>query len=322
MVTRHFKKVTNDIYLGLPDPGIQHSLKLVAKVIQSMANLNTVCVVFGYNSNADTQFVIFKAGQKEISMRGIRDFITGNMPRMQEYLREVSTPKPPIYSKHRFEDRDDRYVSNHLAQHKATLPVLERESVPAYPHYIDPARELAIITSAVVRQSRDVDNRATARDFDDTALKHLCDVCFEVESEALQRVNELATRLAQERRRASAVAVWTKDPIPMLTPQSPPPSVPASVVKHEASFSSGHQTSAKLPEVEPQLAGKYHADLAGPSPNAYTGDYSQGGSLEVKSGDSPEFFIPEVSDDGTRRVKSFMRGIFSSEPKNSSKGRY
>jgi hypothetical protein len=29
-------------WLGLPDPAIQRSLKLVAKVMQSMANLNTV----------------------------------------------------------------------------------------------------------------------------------------------------------------------------------------------------------------------------------------------------------------------------------------
>jgi hypothetical protein len=42
----HFKSnmpYTN--WLGLPDPAIQRSLKLVAKVVQSMANLNTVRIL-------------------------------------------------------------------------------------------------------------------------------------------------------------------------------------------------------------------------------------------------------------------------------------
>ncbi|KAF9453816.1 Rho GTPase activation protein [Macrolepiota fuliginosa MF-IS2] len=294
------------LYSGLPDPAIQRSLKLIAKVIQSLANLNT-------------------ADRKEISMAGIRDFIKDNMPRMIEYLTAVSTPKSSMYSNHRFEDPDDRTVLKNLAQRKATLPVLERESVPASPHHIDPPRELAIITSAVIRHSRDINNRTRCRRLDDITLERLCSACFEVEEEALQRVNELVTRLAQERRRASASAAWKTNAASLSTSQSLS-SVPTVAPRRKQSISSSHYAPTTTIEIAPPPVQKPQSDWV--TLNSSPREHSHI-STEVPVDDvitkweSPEPPVPEVSDDGAKRKRSFIiRGIFGSEFKGGGKSRH
>lgn len=289
-----------------------------------MANLNTVRPLEPRTRCPEVSTQISKADQKEISMTGIRDFIKDNMPRMMEYLRAVSTPRSSIYSNHRFEDRDDRSVLNNLAQHKATLPVLERESVPALPHYIDPARELAIVASAVVRHSRDINNKTKARKLGDVALERLCAACFEVEGEALQRVNELATRLAQERRRASASAAWIKNSASLSTSQ-PLASSSTSIQGRESSLS--HYASSTMLEVVSHPVGGSHPDKVTPIRG-----YSRNGNIEVASADaggsvvskweSLEPPVLEVLDDGAKRKKSFMRGIFGGESKSGNKSRH
>lgn len=263
-------------------------------------------------------------------MGGIRDFVKDNMPRMMDYLATVSTPKPSMYSSFRFEDRDDRYVLNNLTQHKATLPILERESVPASPHYIDSAREMAIITSAVIRHSRDVSNKTRPRRLDDAALERLCTACFEVEEEALQRVNELATRLAQERRRASASAAWVRNSAPLSTTQSFT-SIPASVSRPKTSLPSTRSVSTTTFELVPQSVARPTPDQPGLSSTSPVGSsYSERVEpLATNIRDSgvpkwqlPELPVPGVSDDGAKRKKSFMRGIFGGESKSTSRPRH
>jgi hypothetical protein len=241
-----------------------------------------------------------------MSMAPIRDFIKHNMPRMMEYLSAVSTAKPTLYSNSRLDDREGRHVLNNLTRHKGTLPVLDRESVYEPPHYIDPSRELATITSSVIRHSRDMNDRSRARKLENTALERLCTACFEVETEALQRVNELATRLAQERRRASASAAWTKQTI--LLPKSPsmgslptPKSVLPSI------------TDAPSVTLRLQPAGKPDHELGASSPPHATEhafgekpDSVENGTAQWGQPDS----VPETLDEGAKRKKSFMRGIF------------
>ncbi|KXN90023.1 Ras GTPase-activating protein gap-2 [Leucoagaricus sp. SymC.cos] len=275
---------------GLPDPAIHRSLKLVAKVIQSMANLNA------------------KGDQKEISMAPLREFIKQNMSRMMDYLAVVSTTRTTLYSTQRPDDRENRHAMNNLMVHIGSLPTLERESVAKPPSLIDPSRELAIITSAIIRYSRDVNNKTRARKLDNAALESLCTACFEVEAEALQRVNELAIRLAQERRRASASAAWSqhsamisKSPslgsIPNSKSSLPPTAyMPSTLQSHES-----HPRLLSLPEPEPGPAG----NTPGGKVDIGRIDIGEGGTTRWSESTS------ENPDEGAKRKKSFMRGIFS-----------
>lgn len=313
-------------WIGLPDPAIQRSLKLVAKVIQSMANLNTVGA-FGARISIRGLATLPKADQREISMSGIRDFIKDNMPRMMDYLATVSTPKPSMYSSFRFEERNDRYSLNNLIQKKARLSTLERESVPASPHYIDPSREMAIITSNVIRHSRDPSSKIRPRVLGDQNLEHLCSTCFDVEGEALHRVNELATQLSRERKKAFTSTTWSRSN--SSSTQEPLTSTPALDSGHKISIHSTRPASTALPQVILQPVVEILSGRANPSTNPTAVGYSQsekadpvvtntGGSSLQKSLDPP---ASESLDDGAKRKRSFIRGIFGGEPKNSGRPR-
>ncbi|KAF5355628.1 hypothetical protein D9756_003766 [Leucocoprinus leucothites] len=272
---------------GLPDPAIQRSLKLIAKVIQSLANLNT-------------------SDQKEMAMIPLREFNKQNIPRMMEYLKAVSTTKSGLYSNPKLDSHEGRHVSTILARHKEILPVLERESVPEPPHYIDLSRELAIITSAVARHSRDMNNKTGARKFDDVALDSLCAACFEVEAEALQRVKELATRLAKERRQASASAAWSKHPTSL--PKSPS----LGSVQHSGYAPPGileprsQLTSKSLQESGPSPLPQAPSHVFEEKPDVIKSDTGENDKVKWSQAET----LPEVSDDVAKRKRSFMRGIF------------
>src|ERR1700712_4185286 len=81
------------------------------------------------------------------------------------------------------------------------MAVLSRESIPM-PLVPDVPKQLAIITSAVIRNSRDFHARAKPNDPTDRPLNEFCSRCFEVEESALHRVSQLATRISSDRRRA------------------------------------------------------------------------------------------------------------------------
>jgi hypothetical protein len=260
-------------------------------------------------------------------MDRIRDFIKDNKPRMMDYLATVSTPKPSMYSSFRFGDRNDRYVLNNLVQKKTTLSALERESVPASPHYIDPSREMAIITSSVVRHSRDPSSKFRPRVLGDQNLDQLCSVCFEVEEEALHRVNELATRLSQERRRAFASAAWGRNN-PSVTQETSAP-IPANESGRKVSFPPTRSNPTPLPQVVLQpvmeiTPGRANPSLS-PTPITYLHgekadsiEADTGGSKLQTSSDPP---VSQSLDDGAKRKRSFIRGIFGGEPKNSGRPR-
>ncbi|KIM48201.1 hypothetical protein M413DRAFT_224313 [Hebeloma cylindrosporum] len=169
---------------GLPSLPVQRSLTLIAKVIQSLANLNATV-------------------QKETFMRGVQDFLKDSLPAMVDYLVVVSTPLDENHSTYSDEsNRHDRLnVVNGLRQRTNNMTVLDRESVPILPHLLDIPKHLAIITSAVIRSSRDLNARSQTRDSTDLAVEEFCAKCFEVEEEALFRVSQLATKLATEHHR-------------------------------------------------------------------------------------------------------------------------
>ncbi|KAF8168097.1 Rho GTPase activation protein [Crassisporium funariophilum] len=171
---------------GLPSPPVQRSLTLIAKVIQRIANLNTTA-------------------QKEPFMRGVQDFLKDSLPAMIDYIAVVSTPasETGVPNSGDGMDRHDRLnVVNALRQRTRKMTVLDREAVPILPHLLDIPKHLAIITSAVIRSSRDFNTRPrTGDDGEDAiaaAVDEFCAKCFEVEEDALLRVSQLATKLASE----------------------------------------------------------------------------------------------------------------------------
>ncbi|KAF8216242.1 Rho GTPase activation protein [Mycena galopus ATCC 62051] len=172
---------------GMPSVPVQRSLTLIAKVIQSLANLNVTV-------------------QKEDFMRGVKDFLKDSMPAMIDYILVVSTPsktsESDSYSQEDPSERHERLaVVNALRQRVSQMAVLSRESIPM-PLTPDVPKQLAIITSAVIRNSRDYHARAKPGDPSDRPVNDFCSRCFEVEEFALHRVSQLATRISSDRRRA------------------------------------------------------------------------------------------------------------------------
>ena len=138
-------------------------------------------------------------------MRGVQDFLRDSVPAMIDYIKLVSTPtseSPPSLGDDI--NRHDRIsVANALRHRTKTMTILDRESVPILPHLLDVPRHLAIITSAVIRGSRELSTRPRTGDDTDLAVDEFCSKCYEIEQEALLRVSQLAARLASASRRPS-----------------------------------------------------------------------------------------------------------------------
>ncbi|KAI0669886.1 Rho GTPase activation protein [Trametes maxima] len=194
---------------GLPDVPIQRSLTLIAKVVQSLANLNPTV-------------------QKEEYMRGVKDFLSDSLHAMIDYIVVVSTPevgsKAPS-TPHTSDHHERLRIMNALRQRGATTPVLYREAIPLLPHLLDIPRHLAIITSVVVRYSRTQSfqpNKSTGPE--DKFFSEFSSRCLEVEEQALFRVSKLA---AKPRRQHSEPAILPiVPPMPANIPLPPSPSSP------------------------------------------------------------------------------------------------
>ncbi|KAF8274095.1 Rho GTPase activation protein [Lactarius quietus] len=157
---------------GLPDLPVQRSLTLIAKVIQSLANLNT-------------------AVQKEDFMRGVRSFLTERLSEMFEYILIVSTPRPSEPHQPQSEEAHIRHrVVRVLHERKRSMPELQRETIPHLPHFLDIPRHLAIITSSVSRNSRSLPPPQ------DPLVADLFSQCHDVEQQALSDVShQMAPRV-------------------------------------------------------------------------------------------------------------------------------
>jgi len=136
-------------------------------------------------------------------MRGVQDFLKESIPAMIDYISIVSTPidEIPLSMSGDAMDRHDKInIVNTIRQRTRNMTVLDRESVPILPHLLDVPKHLAIITSAVVRSSRELSARIRTGDDIDIAVDKFCAKCFEIEEEALERVSHLAKQLASKRR--------------------------------------------------------------------------------------------------------------------------
>lgn len=164
---------------------------------------------------------------------------------MIDYILVVSNPSKEGYAHSgSMYDRHDRLnVVNSLRERGSMKPVLDREAIPMLPHLLDIPRHLAIITSAVIRRSRDYLAQDRTGDANDKALFEFCSKCFAVEEHALTRVSQLATRISSGHRRPSASGSWANMK-PLRSPSSP----------ISAGSSPGRRRAAKRPSTAPSMS--------------------------------------------------------------------
>ncbi|KAL1951926.1 hypothetical protein VTO73DRAFT_1075 [Trametes versicolor] len=228
---------------GLPDVPVQRSLTLIAKVVQSLANLNPTV-------------------QKEDYMRGVKDFLNDSLHAMIDYILVVSTPETgnkgpstPLSS-----DKHERLrIMNALRQRSATAPVLHREAIPLLPYMLDIPRHLAVVTSVVVRYSRtqnfqaakpSVSSNSNGSGTDDRFFAEFCSRCMEVEEQALFRVSKLAAR---PRRQYSEPAIFPLPRVPSMPTNIPLPPSPSSPLKSPLR---GRKISSASPRLKSRKSGR------------------------------------------------------------------
>lgn len=139
-------------------------------------------------------------------MAGVKDFLTTSLPAMVDYIAAVSAPLDDPYPSNQAMAmaRHNRLsIVNSLRERSANLTVLDREAIPVLPHLLDIPRQLAIITSAVIRSSRDPSLQPQMTALKGTPLEDFCARCFEAEEQALVRVTQLAAKLSLDKRRPS-----------------------------------------------------------------------------------------------------------------------
>ncbi|KIP11948.1 hypothetical protein PHLGIDRAFT_21262 [Phlebiopsis gigantea 11061_1 CR5-6] len=167
-------------WLGMCEEPVQRSLTLIAKVMSSLANLNTT-------TNLST---------REEFPR-VKDFLTETLPMMVNYLSFVSTDPSEIPQSPQTTSaaggRSRLRVHHGFYSKKASLPLLYRESIPELPQMLDLGRHLAILTSVVVRHTR-LHLPARIGAPSEHEFDAFCQTCLQVEEMALMRVSKMAGR--------------------------------------------------------------------------------------------------------------------------------
>ena len=141
-------------------------------------------------------------------MRGVQVFLRDSLPAMIDYITVVSTPigDTPLPNLAYDASLDRIDVVNALHQRSRCMTVLDKESIPVLPYLLDIPKHLAIVTSAVIRGLKNHSSRRKTNDSRDLAVEEFCSMCSEVEEEALRRVSQLATKLAESRRPSSSIS--------------------------------------------------------------------------------------------------------------------
>ncbi|KAJ7597039.1 GTPase activating protein [Mycena floridula] len=286
---------------GLPSPPVQRSLTLIAKVIQSLANLNATV-------------------QKEEFMRGVREFLKDSRQAMIDYILVVSTPSQDGYglSLGSASDRHDRLnIVNSMRGRVRRKAALDREAIPILPHLLDIPRHLAILTSAVIRNSRDYLATQNSADPADKPLREFCSRCFEVEEQALQRVSQLATRISSNHKRPSAAGSWSQSPLTPISPSSPSSPTSSRRTKRPSTApSSDTDKTRRRMMFETPLASPTRAFAPSPGPSPTTAPLSNLHLLKSPSTDSvPQFQTgsldsPKGEPEDRRWRKGLFRGIW------------
>ncbi|KLO14454.1 Rho GTPase activation protein [Schizopora paradoxa] len=231
---------------GMPSPPVQRSLTLIAKALQSLANLNT------------------SARREELLRGGMKEFMQTSLPAMTDYIDVVSTPRHDTHVNLNWSsDEHERIqVMNSLRERAPTLPTLHREAILFLPHLIDLPKHLAILTSNVVRNSNH-QRGAGAKQLSDN-LSDLVKACNAIEQRAVKHVSKLkrpnrsnVRRLSRSVPQASFNTQSTSYVIPAHTTNletSRDPSNPRSEKRRSLSLMNGRPSTAPSDAVPPPMA--------------------------------------------------------------------
>ncbi|THH34129.1 hypothetical protein EUX98_g93 [Antrodiella citrinella] len=190
---------------GMNEEPIHRSLTLIAKVIHSLANLNT-------------------SVQKEDFMHTVKDFLSKNSGSMLDYANVVTSSQPsqaavPLTKEERAAERHRMRLENLISQRTETLRRLHREALRLPPHLLDVPMHYASIASLVVRYSRRCSYHSFPIDQADAYFHSFYSKSMDVEELALTRVNELARRPRREQQTiVSSVSPSTANPPVPISP--------------------------------------------------------------------------------------------------------
>jgi len=245
-------------------------------------------------------------------MRGVKEFLKDSLPGMVEYIRVVSTPRSDCepFSLNA-EDPNDRHerlaVINGLRHRTQQMPVLNKESIPM-PSIPDIPKQLAIITSAVIRNSsRDYHSRQKPKDPSDWPLHEFCQQCFDVEQSALQRVSQLATKMSSERKQAHSPSLSTSG-----SPPAPRRNRNKSNGRPSTAPSSPADNSARRLFSEPTTPSSPSRAQANWDPQAEASSTARKRHIKSSSTDSiPLSMDPmDMPDSDDKKKKGLLRGIW------------
>ncbi|KAF8516149.1 GTPase activating protein [Hysterangium stoloniferum] len=172
------KEASLHMTIRLPSAGVQRSLTLIAKSLQSLANLSKE--------------------KKETHMQGVSAFLEQNRPHMIDYIKEISSP-PAERTRPDLPDKYDRLAIMHSLrdrreQTRERMP-LSSEAIPILPHLLDIPKHLAVLSSAVIRQSRSNPRPLTARPAaldNETYVEDFAIKCYELEAKVVETVTHLS----------------------------------------------------------------------------------------------------------------------------------
>jgi hypothetical protein len=118
-------------------------------------------------------------------MRGIKSFLEEKLSEMLDYILVVSTPGPEDSPRPQSETHVRSRAVRALHDRKRAMSDLQKELIPHERHFLDIPRHLAIITSAIIRHSRNVYP-------EDPTIADLYNRCRDVERHALYSVSRHA----------------------------------------------------------------------------------------------------------------------------------
>ncbi|VDB84482.1 unnamed protein product [Peniophora sp. CBMAI 1063] len=160
----------NGLYPAPLDARVQRTLTLIAKTLQSLANLKVEV-------------------QKEEYMAPVKTFLQETQPQMLDYILVVSSLNDANRMMPRTEEQTTRQRAERaLKDRKRRMPTLQAEALPLPPRAVDVPRHLAIVSAALVRRPEALKSEAQP-----PHLEKLCARFADVEREALFRVSSLAT---------------------------------------------------------------------------------------------------------------------------------
>ena len=230
-------------------------------------------------------------------MRGVQlqDFIKDSIPAMIDYITVISSPVRTTsniaYDANQLDQLEAVSTLHHRSQR---MSVLEKESIPVFPHLLDIPKHLAIVKSAIIRNYNS--RQKTNDDSRDLAVEELFSVCREVEGEALRRVSQVA--MMEKTPPTDHQFFRRRKSIPSTAPS---PSEPNSPSDRQMSFG-GNSPSPRLPTYDDALSSnRGHArPMHMKAPSTDSTPFVRGSSFVLE---------PSIDTDHGKRKKGLLKGI-------------